>query len=86
MAFGLSAEEEMDATGGSNIEEAISANPEFKRQKVNYMSFDRYKVGFLEDEDRRVVGILSIEIMKDFYDIDQLPEDELYWDEEAYYT
>ena len=84
-------EKEIDVTGGSKIKEAIHTSEPFlnlicpKPPKVNYIQFDRYKVGFLEDEDHRVLGILSIEIMKDFYDIDQLPEDNSYWDEEAYY-
>jgi hypothetical protein len=83
-------EKEIDATGGSMIQKSIHASEplldlRIKQPKVNYILFDRYKVGFLEDENHKVLGISSIEIRKDFYDIDQLPEDDYYWDEEAYY-
>ena len=85
----LKDDEEIDATGSSSIKDSTQGaeqlpDPRLKQPRINYIKFGRYKVGFLEDEEHRVLGISSIEIMKDFYDIDQLPNND-YWDEEAYY-
>jgi hypothetical protein len=70
--------QEIDATAATTI------NRESTEQKIiDYFSFGRYKVGLIEDENRRVLGIYSIEVVKDFYDIDQLAGH--YWDPEDYY-
>jgi len=69
---------QMDATAGTII------NGESAEQKIiDYYSFGRYKIGLIEDENRRVLGIYSIEVIKDFYDVSQL--EGRYWDPEDYY-
>lgn len=82
-------EKEIDATGSSSREPIQVTEPlldlRLKKPIINYLTFGRYKVGLLEDEDHKVLGISSIEIIRDFYDIDQLPNNDYYWDEEAYY-
>lgn len=83
-------EKEIDGTGGSVIFESIQindllTNPKLDHLKIKYLHFGKYKVGIIEDDNNRVQGISSIEVMKDFYDIDQLEEEDYYWDEEAYY-
>jgi hypothetical protein len=83
-------ENEIDGTGGSAIFESIQrndplTNPRLDHMMIKYLNFGKYKVGIIEDENHRVKGISSIEVMKDFYDIDQLGEENYYWDEEAYY-
>lgn len=82
-------ENEIDATGGIAIEKSIKAceslaDPKLMASKINYIIFDRYKVGFIEDENRKVLGISSIEIVKDFYQVDQLPQEDNYWDAADY--
>jgi hypothetical protein len=83
-------EKEIDATGGANIEPSRRVDeplidPESNQPRINYLQFGRYKVGFIEGKDHNVLGISSIEIIRDFYDIDQIPNNNFYWDEEAYY-
>jgi hypothetical protein len=56
-----------------------------KQEKIRYLSFGRYKVGIIEDKNHRVLGISSIEVVKDFYEIDQLEVDKFYWDPEDDY-
>jgi len=52
---------------------------------IKYITFGKYRVGFIEDEDHQVVGIQSIEISKDLYNKDQLSKKFNYWDVEEYY-
>jgi hypothetical protein len=83
-------EKEIDGTGGSIIFESIQRNDPLTNQKldhlmIKYLNFGKYKIGIIEDDNHRVKGISSIEVMKDFYEIDQLGEENYYWDEEAYY-
>ena len=83
-------EKEIDGTGSSVIRAAIHKNmpminPEMDDFKIRYFSFGRYKIGIIEDKHNRAQGISSIEVMKDFYDIEQLGDEGYYWDEEAYY-
>ena len=83
-------EKEIDGTGGSTIFESIQwndplTNPNLDHLMIKYLNFGKYKIGIIEDDDHRVKGISSIEVMKDFYEIDQLGEENYYWDEEAYY-
>ena len=70
--------QEIDATAATTIYREST-----EQKIIDYFSFGRYKVGLIEDENRRVLGIYSIEVVKDFYDIDQLAGH--YWDPEDYY-
>ena len=56
-----------------------------EQKSINYLSFGRYKVGLVEDGNRRVLGIYSIEVVRDFYEIGQLEGRKTYWDPEDYY-
>ena len=82
-------EKEIDATGGAMINKSIRVPeslepPHTVFRRIKYIAFDRYKVGFIEDENQMILGISSIEIMKDFYQVDQLPQEDNYWDAADY--
>ncbi|NYT08722.1 MAG: hypothetical protein GKC09_02100 [Methanosarcinales archaeon] len=86
----LITEKEIDGTGGTVIRESIHKNmplidPRMDHFKIRYFSFGKYRVGIIEDEDQRAQGISSIEVRKDFFNIEQLEDEGYYWDEEAYY-
>lgn len=53
-------------------------------KRIVYLPFDRYEVGFVEDEDQRVIGICSIKVVREFYDIDQMERGKFYWSPEDY--
>jgi hypothetical protein len=82
-------EKEIDGTGGSTIFKSLQRDDPLTNPKldlnIKYLHFGKYKVGIIQDDNHRVQGISSIEVMKDFYDIDQQVEESYYWDEEAYY-
>ncbi len=56
-----------------------------KQMRVRYIPFDRYEVGFVEDNNQRIIGICSIRVVKDFYDIEQLEQNKVFWDTEDDY-
>ena len=60
-------------------------DPRMDHFKIRYFSFGKYRVGIIEDEDQRAQGISSIEVRKDFFNIEHLEDEGYYWDEEAYY-
>ena len=73
-------ENQIDATAATINRELIQSA---EQKIIDYITFGRYKVGLIEDENRRVLGIYSIEVVKDFYDIGQMQG--RYWDPEDYY-
>jgi len=51
---------------------------------VRYINFDKYKIGFLENQNHEVVGIKSVEVSKKFYTDEQISKRFDYWDVEEY--
>ena len=79
--------EGIDATAGmidigSTQLSNSSINPE--QGSIKYLSFDRYEVGLVVDESGRVIGICSIKVVRDFYDIDEMESGKFYWSPEDY--
>jgi len=75
-------ENQIDATAATIKRELIQSA---EQKIIDYITFGRYKIGIIEDENRRVLGIYSIEVVKDFYDIGQMGGLKSYWDPEDYY-
>jgi hypothetical protein len=82
-----SIKEQIDATAGMidiGSTQLSNSSIDPKQGSIRYLSFDRYEVGFVEDEDQRVIGICSIKVVRDFYDIDQMERGKFYWSPEDY--
>lgn len=86
---------DIDSTGGSilfqdsekkEFEDDIGLGfEEIEGLHVQYLEFEKYKIGLIENDNHEVVGIKSVEIIKKLYSDEQMSKRYNYWDVEKYY-
>ncbi|PHP45400.1 hypothetical protein B6V01_004210 [Methanosarcinales archaeon ex4572_44] len=86
---------EIDSTGWGILIQG-SEKKEFENDKevdfedreglhIRYLEFGKYKIGLIENDNHEVVGIKSVEIIKNLYSDEQMSKRYNYWDVEKYY-
>lgn len=85
----------IDSTGGrivsqdsgkKEFEDDIAANFEgMEELHIRYLKFGTYKIGLIENDSHKVIGVQSVEIIKKLYSDEQLSRRYNYWDVEKYY-
>ena len=85
----------IDSTGGRIVSQDsgekefwddIAANfEEMEGLHIRYLKFGKYKIGLIENNYHKVVGIKSVEVIKKLYSDEQLSRRYNYWDVEKYY-
>ena len=86
---------DIDSTGGGilfqdsekqKFEDEIGVGfEEIEGSHIQYLEFGKYKIGLIENENHKVVGINSVEIIKKLYSDEQMSKRYNYWDVEKYY-
>ena len=69
---------------GASIPEEVPSG-EGDRTYIRYIRFDKYRIGLVENRDHEIIGIKSIEVIKNFYTDEQLSKRFDYWDVEEFY-
>lgn len=85
----------IDSTGGRIVsqdsgekefwDDIVANFEEMEGLHIRYLKFGKYKIGLIENNYHKVVGIKSVEVIKKLYSDEQLSRRYNYWDVEKYY-